>query len=240
MIVHVFKDASLVARAAASILSAQILRKPNSVLGLATGSTPVATYERLVKQHKKGILDFSGVTTFNLDEYVGLPREHQESYVSFMKRHLFDHVNLKASYLPDGNAGDLLAECQHYEKLISTNGGIDLQLLGIGSNGHIGFNEPGDTFVYGTNLTDLTQSTIEANKRFFDSADQVPRQALSMGIGTILSAREILLLATGKNKAHAIYGMVNVDITPQNPASILRGHPWVTVLLDEEAASLLA
>lgn len=239
MIVHVFGDASQVAKAAASILSAQILRKPDSVLGLATGATPVATYERLVKLHKKGILDFSGVTTFNLDEYVGLPSDHQESYISFMKRHLFDQVNLKASYLPDGNAKDLAAECQRYEELITSTGGIDLQLLGIGSNGHIGFNEPGDNFVFGTNLTDLTQSTIEANKRFFDSADQVPRQAISMGIGTILSAQEILLLAMGKNKAEAVLGMVRGDITPKNPSSILKGHPRVTVLLDEDAASLL-
>ena len=239
MIVHVFENEFQVARAAAAVFTAQILRKPNSVIGLATGSTPVNTYRELASLHQEGLLNFSGVTSFNLDEYVGLEQSHPESYISFMKRNLFDHINLKAYYLPDGNAKDLASECKRYDQLINDHGGIDLQLLGIGNNGHIGFNEPGDDFVYDTNVTSLTQSTIEANKRFFDSADQVPRKAISMGIGTILNAREIILLATGKNKAEAISGMVRGDITPKNPASILKGHPHVTVLLDKAAASLL-
>ncbi|HPY94445.1 MAG TPA: glucosamine-6-phosphate deaminase, partial [Clostridia bacterium] len=187
-----------------------------------------------------GVLDFSRATSFNLDEYVGLPPSHPESYIAFMKRNLFDRINLKRSYLPNGMAGDLNRECVNYEALIKEAGGVDLQLLGIGNNGHIGFNEPGESFVFDTNLTALTPSTIKANRRFFDSEEQVPRQALSMGIGTILQARHILLLALGQGKAEVVKGMVEGSITPQVPASILRGHPRVTVLLDRAAASLLS
>ena len=240
MNVHVFKSPALVAKAAAAIFTSQLLRKPDSVLGLATGSTPVLTYQELVRLHKEGVLDFSRARTFNLDEYVGLPVEHPESYVSFMRRNLFDHVNFKESRLPNGLAKDLEKECRDYEKEIEAAGFVDLQLLGIGNNGHIGFNEPGADFPYATNLTNLTESTIQANQRFFDSIDQVPRQALSMGIGTIMSARSVLLLATGANKAPVIAKMVEGPITPAVPASILRGHRDVTVLLDEDAASGLS
>ncbi|NLW20497.1 MAG: glucosamine-6-phosphate deaminase [Clostridiales bacterium] len=240
MVVHVFDQASQVAEAAAAVFTAQLLEKPDSVLGLATGSTPVDTYAELIRLHEHGVLDFSRATSFNLDEYVGLPPSHPESYIAFMKRNLFDRINLKRSYLPNGMAGDLERECLNYEALIREAGGVDLQLLGIGNNGHIGFNEPGESFVFDTNLTALTPSTIHANRRFFDSEEQVPRQALSMGIGTILQARHILLLALGQGKAEVVKGMVEGSITPQVPASILRGHPRVTVLLDRAAASLLS
>lgn len=237
MVVHVFDTPAQVARAAAAVFAAQVLRKPDSVLGLATGSTPVDTYKELIRLHKDGILDFSGVTTFNLDEYEGLPSSHPESYVAFMKRNLFDQVNIKQSHLPNGEAKDQQAECKAYDELIRQAGGVDLQLLGIGNNGHIGFNEPADHFVYDANLVALTPSTIQANRRFFDSEDQVPRRALSMGIGTIMEAKSILLLALGESKAEVVRAMVEGDITPQVPASILRAHKDVTILLDRAAAS---
>lgn len=240
MIVHVFDTPAQVARAAAAVFSAQILKKPDSVLGLATGGTPVDTYKELIKLHQDGILDFSQVTTFNLDEYEGLPTSHPESYVTFMKRNLFDHVNIKQSRLPDGLNKDHQKECAAYDEEIRQAGGVDLQLLGIGNNGHIGFNEPSDHFVYDTNLVDLTPSTIKANRRFFDSEDQVPRKALSMGIGTIMEARSILMIALGEGKAEVVQKMVEGDIDPQVPASILRAHKDVTVLLDRAAASKLS
>lgn len=239
MVVHVFDTPAQVARAAAAVFTAQILQKPDSVLGMATGSTPVDTYKQLVKLHKDGVLDFANVKTFNLDEYVGLPASHPESYIAFMRRNLFDHVNLKASYLPNGEAANLKRECANYEKAIKAAGGVDLQLLGIGHNGHIGFNEPAEQFTYPTNAVTLTQDTIDANKRFFSSEEEVPRRALSMGIGTIMSAKSILLIALGENKAPVIRGMVQGEITPRLPASILRAHPAVTVLLDKGAGSLL-
>lgn len=239
MIVHVFDTPAQVARAAAAVFAAQILQKPDSVLGLATGSTPEGTYRELISLHRDGVLDFSRAKSYNLDEYVGLPASHPESYVSYMKRNLFDHINIGSYSLPDGEAEDLLQECADYERAIKNDGGIDLQLLGIGNNGHIGFNEPGDAFTYSTNLTTLAPSTIDANRRFFDSADQVPRQALSMGIGTIMEARSILLLALGQAKAQAVYQMIKGPITPRVPASILRGHARVTVMLDRAAAAKL-
>ena len=239
MVVHVFDTPAQVAQAAAAVIAAQILQKPDSVLGLATGSTPMDTYRELISLHRGGVLDFSRVKSYNLDEYVGLPDGHPESYVSFMKRNLFDHINIGSYSLPDSRARDLQRECESYEQAIKNDGGIDLQLLGIGNNGHIGFNEPADQFTYGTNLTTLTDSTIKANRRFFDSEDQVPRQALSMGIGTIMEARSILLLALGEAKAQAVYQMIRGPITPQVPASILRSHARVTVMLDKAAAARL-
>jgi len=239
MVVHVFDTPAQVAQAAAAVIAAQILQKPDSVLGLATGSTPMDTYRELISLHRGGVLDFSRVKSYNLDEYVGLPDGHPESYVSFMKRNLFDHINIGSYSLPDSRARDLQRECESYEQAIKNDGGVDLQLLGIGNNGHIGFNEPADQFTYGTNLTTLTDSTIKANRRFFDSEDQVPRQALSMGIGTIMEARSILLLALGEAKAQAVYQMIRGPITPQVPASILRSHARVTVMLDKAAAARL-
>lgn len=240
MIVHVFENAAQVARAAAALFAAQILKKPDSVLGLATGSTPIDTYQELIRLHKDGILDFSRVTTFNLDEYVGLAADHEQSYDYFMRKQLFSHINIKSTHLPSGIAPDMTQECRDYEELIKQAGGIDLQLLGIGNNGHIGFNEPADAFPYNTNITSLADSTIKANRRFFTSEDEVPKTAISMGIGTIMEARSILLLAMGEGKADAILQMVEGPITPRLPASILRSHPSVTVLLDKAAASKLS
>ena len=239
MIVQVFPNTKALARSAAMLLSSQITRKPESVIGLATGSTPIATYQELIRLYQEKAVDFSKATTFNLDEYVGIPISHPCSYHAFMQVQLFDHVNFKASFLPDGNAQALTRECRRYDAAIQKSGGVDLQLLGIGHNGHIGFNEPADNFGYGTQVVNLTSSTINANKRFFESERDVPRQAISMGIGTIMAAREIMLLATGSDKADAIRKMVKGPVTPSLPASILRLHHKVTLLLDEAAASKL-
>ena len=239
MQVHVYDTEKQVSTAAAMLLAAQVIRKPDSVLGLATGSSPVGCYQQLIQWYRDGVLDFSKCISFNLDEYCGLPVEHECSYHAFMKEQLFDHINMKASYLPDGNAPDLQAECRRYDEAIRAAGGIDLQVLGIGRNGHIGFNEPANQLVYGTQIVRLTESTIQANRRFFDSEDAVPRQAISLGIGGIMSAREILLIAMGADKAQAIQETIMNDITPQVQASILRAHPHVTILLDKAAASRL-
>lgn len=235
------KDYYDMSRKAANIISAQIIMKPNCVLGLATGGTPVGTYKQLVEWYNKGDLDFSEVTTVNLDEYRGLPREHEQSYWHFMHEHLFDLVNINHERInmPDGTNLDADAECARYDYVIQRVGGIDLQLLGIGPNGHIGFNEPGAAFELGTHCVDLAESTIEANKRFFASRDEVPRQAYSMGIKTIMQARKVLLVANGANKAEAIKKSFFGPVTPEVPGSILQMHPDCTVVVDEEAASLL-
>ena len=239
MIVQVYPSAKALAQAASMLISSQITRKPESVIGLATGSTPIATYQELIRLYQEKAVDFSKATSFNLDEYVNLPVSHSCSYHAFMQVQLFDHVNFKASFLPDGNAQALTRECRRYDAAIQKAGGLDLQLLGIGRNGHIGFNEPADHFGYGTQVVNLTDSTIQANKRFFDSERDVPRQAISMGIGTIMSAREIMLLALGEDKADAVRGMVKGPVSPKLPASILRLHHRVTLLLDKAAASRL-
>ena len=241
MRIVVCRDKQAQGEAAASLFAAQILRKADSVLGFATGSTPIHTYAALSGLHRRGALDFSQVRTFNLDEYVGMDPAHPQSYFAFMYEHLFSKVNLqKGNYrLPDGNAKDLDAECARYEADIAAAGGIDLQLLGIGHNGHIGFNEPGDMFVPDTHCVTLTERTIEANKRFFASADEVPRRALSMGIGTIMRARGIVLVINGQDKAEITLTALKGPVTPRVQASILRFHPDVTVILDEAAASLL-
>ncbi len=239
MIVHVYDTSKLASLAAAHLFAAQILENPATVMGLATGSTPVETYKYLAKWFKDGLLDFSECVSFNLDEYVGLAPDHVCSYRRFMDENLFNHINMKETHLPSGIAGNLKAECRRYDKAIEKAGGIDIQFLGIGHNGHIGFNEPDSTFSYGTHVVDLTESTIQANKRYFDSEDQVPRQAISVGAGGIMQARKIVLVAYGEGKAKAIRQMVKGDADPQCQASILRLHPQVTVLLDEAAASLL-
>ena len=184
-------------RTAANIISAQVIMKPNCVLGLATGSSPIGTYKQLVDWYNKGDINFAQVTTVNLDEYRGLTRDNDQSYYYFMHKNLFDHVNIKASYLPDGTREDAEEECHHYEEIIRSLGGVDLQLLGLGHNGHIGFNEPADHFPKDTHCVDLQERTIEANKRFFASIDDVPRQAYTMGIGTIMRARKILIIVSG-------------------------------------------
>ena len=229
-------------RKAANIISAQVIMKPNCVLGLATGGTPVGTYKQLVEWYNKGNLDFSEVTTVNLDEYRGLPREHPESYWSFMHKNLFDLVNIRpeAIHLPDGTNMDSAAECAHYDEIIRQLGGVDLQLLGIGHDGHIGFNEPGAAFELGTHCVSLTEETIEANKRFFDGdVNQVPKQAYTMGIKTIMQARKVLMVANGAGKADIVKKAFFGPVTPEVPASILQMHPDFTLVLDAEAASRL-
>lgn len=231
-----YKDMS---RKAANIISAQIIMKPDCVLGLATGSTPIGTYEKLVKRYKKGDLDFSQVRTVNLDEYKGLTRDNDQSYYYFMHEHLFNHVNIpeESTNVPDGTASDGDSECVRYEALIRELGGQDLQLLGLGHNGHIGFNEPSDSFAKTTHCVDLQERTIEANKRFFASADEVPKQAYTMGIGTIMQAKKILIIASGEDKADIIRDAFFGPVTPRVPASILQFHPDVTLVADASALS---
>lgn len=238
---HVFKTAHQVGQAAATLIAAQLLRKPDSILGLATGSSPIPTYDALVAMHEAGVLDFSRAVSFNLDEYVGLSPEHPCSYHYFMQEHLFSRVNIREEnvHIPDGSAADLQSAARAYDAAILAAGGIDLQLLGIGRNGHIGFNEPGEHFVYGCHKVALSESTINANKRFFDSEDDVPRYAVSLGIGSIMQARQVLLIATGADKAEAVRRALEGDVSPLWQASILRTHPDVVFLLDEAAASRL-
>ena len=226
-------------REAANIISAQIIMKPDCVLGLATGSTPIGLYKQLIEWYQKGDLDFSEVRTVNLDEYKGISRENDQSYYYFMHQNLFDHVNIPEgnTHLPDGMALDPEKECDRYNNLIQSLGGVDLQLLGIGHNGHIGFNEPGDSFDKQVHCVNLTESTIEANKRFFASADEVPRQAYTMGIGNILQAKKILIVANGEGKAEIVKKAFFGPVTPQVPASILQLHQDVVLVADEAALS---
>ena len=231
-------DYADMSRKAANILSAQIILKPDCVLGLATGGTPVGAYQQLVEWYNKGDIDFSEVTTVNLDEYRGLPKDHPESYWSFMHRHLFDHVNINPARinLPDGTNPDADAACAQYNQIIHSVGGIDLQLLGIGHDGHIGFNEPCDHFPVMTHEVKLTEMTREANKRFFDSLEDVPTSAITMGIGTVMSARKILMIVTGADKAEILQQVFFGSVKPEVPGSILQFHPDVTVICDEAAA----
>lgn len=226
-------------RKAANILSAQVIMKPNCVLGLATGSTPIGTYEQLVEWYQKGDLDFSEVTTVNLDEYKGLPITNDQSYYYFMHQHLFDRVNINPAntHLPDGMEADSEKECRRYEELIHSLGGVDLQLLGLGHNGHIGFNEPNEAFEKETHCVNLQERTIEANKRFFASADAVPRQAYTMGIKTIMHAKKILVVVSGEDKAEIVKKAFFGPVTPKVPASILQMHNDVTLVADEAALS---
>ncbi len=226
---------------AGEIIKNQILEKPDCVLGLATGSSPVGTYKHLVAEYKAGKVSFAKVKSANLDEYVGISKDHDQSYYYFMQENLFSHVDIDvaSTNIPNGLAGDAEAECARYDAVIDSLGGVDLQLLGIGGNGHIGFNEPAECFSKGTNKIALHDSTIEANARFFASKADVPTHAYSMGIGTIMKAKKILLVASGKDKANAILGLVKGDIRPDMPASILQYHPDVTVVCDKEAAALL-
>lgn len=222
---------------AANLFSAQITLKNDSVLGLATGSTPIGTYKALIAAYQNGDVDFSAVKTVNLDEYVGLDGNNDQSYRYFMNDNLFNHVNIDKgnTNVPNGKATDKSAECARYEDLIKNLGYIDMQLLGIGNNGHIGFNEPNDQFDKITHEVNLTASTIEANTRFFASADEVPKTAISMGIQTIMSAKKIVLVASGSGKADIIYKSCFGPITPSVPASALQLHPDVTVIVDAEA-----
>ena len=237
MRIYCEKDYNAMSRRAAAVIAAQVVSKPECVLGLATGSTPIGAYQQLVEWYKKGDLSFAGVRSVNLDEYVGLAPTHDQSYRYFMQHNLFDHVDIlpENTNVPDGLAADTAAECARYEDVVKALGYADLQLLGLGRNGHIGFNEPCDHFPVATHLVDLTQSTIEANARFFASAGDVPKQALTMGIGTIMHARSILVVASGADKADAVRRTVAGPVTPEVPASILQLHPNVTIIGDEAA-----
>ena len=239
MHVHVYDSQRQTALAAASLFAAKILSKPDAVLGLATGSTPVDTYKLLIKWHQDGMLDFSRCRSFNLDEYVGLTPGHPCSYRRFMDEELFSHINMKETSVPLGSATDLQAETQRYDAMIEQAGGIDIQLLGLGQNGHIGFNEPDRSFSYGTQVVTLTKNTIKANRRFFGSEDDVPRQAISLGIGGIMKARQIVLIAYGVSKAQAVRDMIKGPVDPMCPASVLQLHHDAVILLDAQAASLL-
>ncbi|WP_027308120.1 glucosamine-6-phosphate deaminase [Caloramator sp. ALD01] len=226
---------------AADIVASQLILKPKSVIGFATGGTPIGMYKEIVKMYREGKFSFKDVVTFNLDEYYGLDRENPQSYYFYMMEHLFKYVDIDKNNIniPDGRAEDIEKECIEYEEKIEKAGGIDLQILGIGKNGHIGFNEPDVKFEAKTHLVRLDEDTIKANSRFFNSIEEVPTKAISMGIKTIMHTRKIVLLASGKEKAEIIEKMVNGPITPDVPASILQLHPDVTLILDREAASQL-
>ena len=241
MNVLVFNTEEQIGIAAGYYMCGQVLQKPNSVLGLATGSTPLKAYNHMISLYNQGAVDFSGVTTFNLDEYCRLDVRDKNSYHSFMYENLFNHINIPDENINflNGNAWDLEAECAAYEKKIKASGGIDIQLLGIGSNGHIAFNEPASAFQRWSHVVNLKESTIKDNSRFFDSIDEVPTQAVTMGIGSIMQAKRILIIALGEHKAKAIKQLINGNVTPECPASILQFHKDVTLMLDKGAASLI-
>lgn len=235
------KDYDDMSRKAANIIAAQIIMKPNSVLGLATGSTPIGTYKRLVKRYDKGDLDFSGITTVNLDEYKGITKDNDQSYYYFMNHNLFRHVNVDTArtFLPDGTEPDAEKACTDYDRVIEEAGGADLQLLGLGHNGHIGFNEPGEIFKGKTHCVELSDTTIKANQRFFASYDDVPKQAYTMGIQTIMQAKKILVVVSGEDKAKIVKEAFFGPVTPKVQASILQFHPDVVIVGDEAALSLI-
>ena len=234
-------DYTAISRQAANLISAQVIVKPNCVLGLATGSTPIGTYKQLIEWYNKGDLSFANVRSVNLDEYKGLSGDHDQSYRYFMQNNLFNHVDIDVANtsVPNGKAEDADAECAAYDAHIRELGGIDLQLLGMGHNGHIGFNEPADEFVGPTHVVELAQSTIDANKRFFASEADVPRQALTMGMAAILQARSVVVVVSGEDKAEIVHKAFFGPITPRVPASLLQLHPNVTVVGDEAAFSVL-
>lgn len=239
--VFVAKDYDALSAKAAAIVSGEINKKAKFVLGLATGTSPIGLYTALADLNAEGKVDFANVTTYNLDEYYPIAPKNDQSYRYFMNKYLFNKVNIpmEHTHLLNGQAPDAAAECKAYDEAIEAAGNIDLQVLGIGCNGHIGFNEPCDKFIWGTHLVELTENTIEANSRLFNSADEVPRHALSMGIGAIMNAKNIVLVANGKNKAQAIKDALEGEITPYCQASVLRLRSNVTFVLDEDAASLL-
>ncbi|MCS7229469.1 MAG: glucosamine-6-phosphate deaminase [Candidatus Kryptonium sp.] len=253
MLVIVKEDYDAMSKEAAKIVADRIRKKPNLVLGLATGSTPLGLYKELIRMHKEEGLDFSKVVTFNLDEYIGLPPEHDQSYHYFMWENLFKHININPAnvHIPQGMFGDLKispyetdpkveAYCQWYEEQIKKFGGIDLQILGIGANGHIAFNEPGSSLGSRTRIKTLTEKTRQDNSRFFKSIDEVPKYAITMGIGTIMEAKEVILLASGEGKADAVKAAVEGPVTAMCPASMLQMHRKAIIILDKKAASKLS
>lgn len=237
MIIHKFESQQVLNEVGAGMITAIAQMKPNAIIGLATGGTPVGIYEEIVKSHRKGRVSFRDVITFNLDEYVNLREDHPESYHAYMKHHLFDHIDIQMSNtnIPNGNAPDPIAESARYDQLLEQMGQVDMQILGIGHNGHIGFNEPGTELQCGTHLVELKQETREANARFFDSIDQVPTHALTMGVGSILKAKSIMLVVRGADKAEIVERALTGPITTDCPASLLQTHPHLIVLLDQEA-----
>lgn len=237
----IFKDDVEGGKKAAEIIKEVMTEKNDAVLGLATGSTPIEMYKELVKMYNNGDISFKNVKSVNLDEYVGLSGEHEQSYRYFMNDNLFNHVDIDKNntYVPDGLSNDLTKFVSDYEKLIDQLGGQDCQVLGVGMNGHIGFNEPNAKLELNTHVEDLTPSTIEANKRFFQSANDVPKQAISMGMGSIFKAKKIILMAFGENKADAIKSLEDTKVTTEMPVTLLKLHPDVTVIVDEAAASKL-
>lgn len=241
MKIYVTETYEQMSRKAAAILASHVVRNPGCVLGLATGSTPIGTYQNLIRWYQNGDLDFSQVKSVNLDEYVGLAPTHDQSYRCFMQANLFDYINIDPANtnVPNGLAQDLEAECARYDQVIRDLGGVDIQVLGMGHNGHIAFNEPTDHFPLGTHCVDLQESTINANARFFASRDEVPRKALTMGIGSIMSARQILVVVNGEAKAHIVKEAFTGPVTPQVPASVLQLHPNVIVVGDKAAMSKL-
>ncbi len=235
------KDYQDMSKKAAIVIASQVTMKPDCVLGLATGSTPIGTYKQLVEWYQEGSLSFAGVTSVNLDEYKGITKENDQSYYYFMNDNLFKHVdiNTERTFLPDGTEPDSEKACAAYNEIIHSVGGIDLQLLGLGHNGHIGFNEPADHFTLETNCVDLQESTINANKRFFASYDDVPKQAYTMGIKTIMQAKKVLVVVSGADKAEIVKKAFFGPVTPQVPASILQLHSDVVIVADEAALSLV-
>lgn len=241
MKVIITKNYEELSKVAAKEMAEVIKNNPSAILGLATGGSPIGMYKELIRMNKDGEIDFSTVTTVNLDEYVGLSGDHPQSYRYFMNDNLFNHINIdkKNTYVPNGLAKDVEEECKNYDSKIAQLGGTDVQLLGIGNNGHIAFNEPDEALVSGTHLTNLTEDTIRANARFFDSIDEVPKTALTMGLGGIMKSKKIIVIASGESKAEAVKAMVNGKISTNMPASMLQMHRDVVVIVDEEAAKLL-
>lgn len=241
MKIRIFETAQEASVAGAEIIAEVMKSQDKTVLGLATGSTPVPMYKELIRRNVEKELDFTNVYSYNLDEYIGLDGTHDQSYRYFMNDNLFNHININKehTHVPCGIGADHVADAKAYDAAIEAEGGIDVQVLGIGNNGHIGFNEPADVFYKGTHVVDLTESTIDANKRFFANRDEVPKQAITLGMGGIMNAKKVIMLAFGKGKAEAVRAMINGEIDPKCPASILQLHKDVTVLIDKEAASLL-
>lgn len=241
MILYRANDYKDMSRKSANIISAKVIIKPNLVLGLATGSSPEGTYKQLIEWYQKGDIDFSKVKAVNLDEYCGLDKENDQSYAYFMNEKFFNHINIKKenTYIPNGLEKDYEKECKRYDEVIESLGEVDLQLLGIGTNGHIGFNEPEKSFTKGTHKVELTEETIKANARFFGNEDLVPKYAYSMGIKNIMNAKQVLLIASGKSKANAVYETLYGDIRPEVPSTILQLHPNVIIIADEDALSVV-
>ncbi len=239
MIIHIFNNAEEIGKAVANLIVEQVNEKPDSVLGFATGASPVPTYKSLIKAYNKGKVSFKDITTFNLDEYCDLPKDDKNSYYTFMHENLFNHIDVKEENVNflNGNAEDTDAECMRYDDLLTENK-IDIQLLGVGRNGHIGFNEPSNKFTKGSFKVRLSQSTIDANSVYFDE-NPMPNYALTMGTVSIMKSKQIILIATGRSKSDAIDGLVNGDITPSCPASVLQLHPNVHIFLDKAAAARL-